>query len=284
MSDLTHLDEHGAARMVDVSDKEMTAREATAEAIIVLSAEAFAAVMDGSAPKGDVLAAARIAGIMAAKKTSELIPLCHPLPLSKMAIDFEPLAERNAIRIVAMAKTTAQTGVEMEALTAASIAALTVYDMVKAVDKGAVIESVRLLTKSGGKSGAYIAPRKPRIERAASDRPKARAKPTTLNHEAAPPRPQAIRMPSARPSAISWCRGNCARRIGRNRRACRPRRSIPISRAARAGSRRTWSRSSRAPPARASKTCSRADDDLRRRSRPARHRGLRTARNRNRVA
>lgn len=190
MSDLTHLDEHGAARMVDVSDKEVTAREATAEAIIVLSAEAFAAIMDGSAPKGDVLAAARIAGIMGAKKTSELIPLCHPLPLSKLAIDFEPLAEKNAIRIVAMAKTTGQTGVEMESLTAASIAALTIYDMVKAVDKGAVIESIRLLTKSGGKSGAYIAPRKPRIERAVtSDRPKACARPTPLSHETSAPPP-----------------------------------------------------------------------------------------------
>jgi cyclic pyranopterin phosphate synthase len=191
MSDLTHLDEHGAARMVDVSDKEVTAREATAEAIIVLSAEAFTAVMDGSAPKGDVLAAARIAGIMGAKKTSELIPLCHPLPLSKMAIDFKPQADRNAIRIVAMAKTTGQTGVEMESLTAASIAALTIYDMVKAVDKGAVIESIRLLTKSGGKSGAYIAPRKPRIERAVSDRPKARARPAALNHETSAPPPPA---------------------------------------------------------------------------------------------
>ena len=189
MSELTHLDEHGAARMVDVSDKEVTAREATAEAVVVLSAEAFTAVMDDSAPKGDVLAAARIAGIMAAKKTSELIPLCHPLPLSKLAIDFEPLADRHAVRIIAMAKTTAQTGVEMESLTAASIAALTVYDMVKAVDKGAVIENVRLLTKSGGKSGAYIAPRKPRIERAASDRPKARAKPMTLSHETSAPPP-----------------------------------------------------------------------------------------------
>jgi cyclic pyranopterin phosphate synthase len=189
MTDLTHLDEHGAARMVDVSDKEMTAREATAEAVIVLSEQAFTAVMDGSAPKGDVLATARIAGIMGAKKTSELIPLCHPLPLSKLAIDFEPQADRNAIRIIAMAKTTAQTGVEMEALTAASVAALTIYDMVKAVDKGAVIETIRLLTKSGGKSGAYIAPRKPRIERVGNDRPKARAKPMTLNHEAAPPAP-----------------------------------------------------------------------------------------------
>jgi len=189
MSDLTHLDEHGAARMVDVSDKDLTAREATAEGVITLSEAAFAAVMDGSAPKGDVLAAARIAGIMAAKKTSELIPLCHPLPLSKLAIDFEPLVEKSAIRIVAMAKTTAQTGVEMEALTAASIAALTIYDMVKAVDKGAVIESIRLLTKSGGKSGAYIAPSKPKIERAVADRPRARAKPMTLTHETAAPPP-----------------------------------------------------------------------------------------------
>jgi cyclic pyranopterin phosphate synthase len=182
-------DEHGAARMADVSDKEMTAREATAEAVIVLSPEAFAVVMDGSAPKGDVLATARVAGIMGAKKTSELIPLCHPLPLSKLAIDFELETEKNAIRIIVLAKTTAQTGVEMEALTGASIAALTIYDMVKSVDKGAVIESVRLLTKSGGKNGATIAPRKPQIERAASDRPKARARPMTLNHETAPPPP-----------------------------------------------------------------------------------------------
>jgi cyclic pyranopterin phosphate synthase len=154
MSELTHLDEHGAARMVDVSGKDVTAREAEAEAVIVLSADAFAAVSEGTAPKGDVLATARIAGIMAAKKTSELIPLCHPLPLSKAAIEFEMLSDRNAIRIAATVKTTAQTGVEMEALTAASIAALTIYDMVKAVDKSAVVESIRLLTKSGGKSGS----------------------------------------------------------------------------------------------------------------------------------
>jgi cyclic pyranopterin phosphate synthase len=158
MSELTHLDAQGAAHMVDVSEKETTARAATAEAVIVLSEEAFAAVMDGQAPKGDVLAAARIAGIMAAKKTSELIPLCHPLPIAKAAIEFEADAERHAIRIAATVKTTAQTGVEMEALTAATIAALTVYDMVKAVDKAAVIESVRLLTKSGGRSGTYTAP------------------------------------------------------------------------------------------------------------------------------
>jgi cyclic pyranopterin phosphate synthase len=158
MSKLSHLDEHGAARMVDVSDKDVTTREAKAEAIIRLSARAYQAAIEGTGPKGDVLAAARIAGIMAAKKTSELIPLCHPLPISKAAIDFEPLAEAHALRIIAIVKTTGQTGVEMEALTAASVAALTIYDMVKAVDKSAVIETVRLLMKSGGKSGTYTAP------------------------------------------------------------------------------------------------------------------------------
>ena len=157
MTKLTHLDEQGAARMVDVSDKPVGEREATAEALIVLSPEAFAAIVSGNAPKGDVLAAARIAGIMAAKKTPELIPLCHAIPLAKAEIAFEMLTDKNAIRILATAKTTAQTGVEMEALTAACVAALTIYDMIKAVDKSAVIESVRLLTKSGGKSGPYAA-------------------------------------------------------------------------------------------------------------------------------
>jgi cyclic pyranopterin phosphate synthase len=152
MTKLTHLDEQGAARMVDVSDKPASEREAIAEAVIALSPEAFAAVVSGNAPKGDVLAAARIAGIMAAKKTPELIPLCHAIPLAKADIAFEMLAENNAIRILATAKTTAQTGVEMEALTAACVAALTIYDMTKAVDKSAVIQFVRLLTKSGGKN------------------------------------------------------------------------------------------------------------------------------------
>jgi cyclic pyranopterin phosphate synthase len=197
MSDLTHLDEHGAARMVDVSDKETTAREAVAEAVIVLSAEAFAAVMDGTASKGDVLATARIAGIMAAKKTSELIPLCHPLPLAKVGIEFQAEPEKNAIRIAATVKTIAQTGVEMEALTAAGIAALTIYDMVKALDKGAVIETIRLLTKSGGKSGAYFAPQRPKVEppverigERPAERARARARPATLGHETAPPPPK----------------------------------------------------------------------------------------------
>lgn len=157
MTKLTHLDEHGAARMVDISAKEPTPREAAAEAIVLLSKAAYEAVMDGTAPKGDVLAAARIAGIMAAKKTPELIPLCHPIPLAKTEIEITALADRHGFRIVASAKTKYETGVEMEALTAAAVAALTIYDMTKAIDRGAVIESVRLLAKSGGKSGAYAA-------------------------------------------------------------------------------------------------------------------------------
>ena len=161
MKKLTHLDARGAARMVDVSDKAATVREATAEAVILLSREAFEAATSGSAKKGDVLAVARLAGILAAKKTSDLIPLCHPIPLTNASVSFEPLSGRSGFRIVAIAKTKAETGVEMEALVAASIAALTVYDMVKAVDRGAVIETVRLLAKSGGKSGTYLAPHKP---------------------------------------------------------------------------------------------------------------------------
>jgi len=157
MTKLTHLDDEGAARMVDVSDKEASEREASAEASIVLSEEAFAAVASGDAPKGDVLAAARIAGIMAAKKTPELIPLCHAIPLAKVEIAFEMQAELSTIRIVATAKTVAQTGVEMEALTAAAVACLTVYDMAKAVDRGMRIEAVRLIEKRGGKSGHWRA-------------------------------------------------------------------------------------------------------------------------------
>ena len=143
--------------MVDVSDKDGTKRFASAEAVVVLSEEAYELAMSGNAPKGDVLAVARIAGIMAAKKTSELIPLCHPLALSHVGIEFSPLPDRHAIRIVASASTIGPTGVEMEAMTAASVAALTIYDMVKAVARAAAIESVRLLEKSGGKSGAFKA-------------------------------------------------------------------------------------------------------------------------------
>lgn len=189
MARSSHLDEQGAARMVDVSHKLASTREATAEAIIALSAEAFAEVMGGDAPKGDVLAAARIAGIMAAKKTAELIPLCHSIPLSSVRVAFEPLEERTSIRITTTAKTTAQTGVEMEALVAASIAALTVYDMAKAIDKGAAIESVRLLAKSGGKSGDYRSTRTARpTTQTKKPRPPSKPTATTLMHEASPQR------------------------------------------------------------------------------------------------
>ena len=182
MSKLTHLDAKGRAHMVDVSGKPVTAREASAEAVVTLSHEAFAAVMDGSAPKGDVLAAARIAGIMAAKRVPDLIPLCHPIAIAKAGIEFEPDAEAHNIRIIATVATSGQTGVEMEALTAASVAALTLYDMIKAVDKSAVIEKVRLLAKSGGKSGSYKAPAAP--AKTSSNRPK----PKTLIGEVAAPK------------------------------------------------------------------------------------------------
>lgn len=152
---LTHLDESGAARMVDVGGKQATARSATASGRIRMTAEALAALTDGSAPKGDALAAARIAGIMAAKRTADLIPLCHPLALDSVAVDFA--VESGCIRVTATASLTGRTGVEMEALTAASIALLTLYDMGKALDKSMVIEDLRLLAKSGGKSGDWRA-------------------------------------------------------------------------------------------------------------------------------
>ena len=155
MSKLTHLDESGAARMVDVSAKNDSVREAVAEGRISMSAEALEAIKGGLVKKGDVLATARIAGIMAAKKTSELIPLCHPLPLSSVAINFD--IEERGIRATATARCTGKTGVEMEALTAASTALLTIYDMAKAIDKGMVIDGIRLLSKSGGKSGDWRA-------------------------------------------------------------------------------------------------------------------------------
>jgi cyclic pyranopterin phosphate synthase len=157
MSRLTHLDDKGAARMVDVGGKAETARSATATGRIRMSEEALAAVREGSGPKGDVLAAARIAGIMAAKKTGELIPLCHPLALDAVSLDFA--FEDNAIRATARASLTGRTGVEMEAMTAACIALLTIYDMAKALDKAMVIEEVRLLEKTGGKSGDWRAPK-----------------------------------------------------------------------------------------------------------------------------
>src|SRR5687767_3796786 len=150
---LTHLDDAGNAHMVDVTDKEITSREARAEATVRLSAEAFAALRDGLLKKGDALATARIAGIMAAKQTSALIPLCHPLPLTHISVDLIPT--RRGYRIESRVRTTGQTGVEMEALTAVAVAALTLYDMVKAVDKAMVIGDICLVEKTGGRSGHY---------------------------------------------------------------------------------------------------------------------------------
>ncbi len=155
MSKLTHLDDSGAARMVDVGGKPATARRAVASGRIAMSAEALEAIRAGNAPKGDVLSAARIAGIMAAKRTGDLIPLCHPLGLEAVNIDFE--YEDAAIRATATASLTGRTGVEMEAMVAVSVALLTIYDMAKAIDKGMVIGEVRLIEKTGGKSGDWKA-------------------------------------------------------------------------------------------------------------------------------
>lgn len=155
MSKLTHLDDQGKARMVDVGGKAETQRVAIAEGRIAMSAAALAAIREGAVPKGDVLAAARIAGIMAAKKTAELIPLCHPLALSAATIDF--VLEDDGVRVTASASLSGRTGVEMEALTAASVALLTIYDMAKAIDKGMVISGIRLIEKRGGKSGTWKA-------------------------------------------------------------------------------------------------------------------------------
>ena len=155
MSKLSHFDDKGATRMVDVSEKETTARVARAGGRIAMSAEAFAHVRDGTAKKGDVLGVARLAGIMAAKKTPDLIPLCHPLALEKVEVEFVLDEGASAVEIFATVKVSGRTGVEMEALTAASVAALTIYDMVKAVDKSMTISNIRLLKKDGGKSGLY---------------------------------------------------------------------------------------------------------------------------------
>ena len=152
---LTHIDATGAAHMVDVSAKAETARQAVAAGRIDMSAAAVRAIADGAAQKGDVLAVARVAGIMAAKRTADLIPLCHPLPLAKVALDL--VVDANGLAAVATAKTHGQTGVEMEALTAVSVALLTVYDMVKSIDKGMILKDIRLLEKSGGQSGDWRA-------------------------------------------------------------------------------------------------------------------------------
>ncbi|MEM5543612.1 cyclic pyranopterin monophosphate synthase MoaC [Sulfitobacter sp. AS92] len=154
---LTHFDAEGAAHMVDVSDKAVTSRVAQAESYIKMAPETFEIITKGQAKKGDVLGVARLAGIMAAKRTADLIPLCHPLPITKVSVELTPDASLPGIRIVATVKTTGQTGVEMEALTAASVTALTVYDMSKAVDKAMEIGGTRVILKNGGKSGRYEA-------------------------------------------------------------------------------------------------------------------------------
>ena len=155
MSGLTHIDETGRARMVDVSDKAVTTREAVAEGFVRMSATTLALAISGEGKKGDVRAVAEIAGVMAAKRTSDLIPMCHPLAISKVEVRVEPAD--GGLAVTARVKTTGQTGVEMEALTAVSVACLTLYDMLKAAEKGMVIEAVRLISKTGGKSGDWAA-------------------------------------------------------------------------------------------------------------------------------
>jgi len=157
MRKLTHLDEQGNAHMVDVGDKAVTHREATAESLVRMQPETLNMISSGGHKKGDVLAVARIAGIQAAKKCSDLIPLCHPLMLTSIKVEFQLLPDSNQLRITASCGLDGKTGVEMEALTAASVAALTIYDMCKAVDRGMVIESTRLLEKAGGKSSHWKA-------------------------------------------------------------------------------------------------------------------------------
>ena len=153
---LTHLDRSGRPRMVDVSDKSVTARRAVAEAVVTVSADTLSMVIDGGGPKGDVLTVAELAGVMGGKRTSDLIPLCHPLPLTDLVVQVTPDRAAGVLRVRAEAATTAQTGVEMEALTAASVAALTIYDMVKGVERGVEIRSIHLVSKTGGKSGDWV--------------------------------------------------------------------------------------------------------------------------------
>jgi cyclic pyranopterin phosphate synthase len=164
MTRLSHLNEKGEARMVDVSKKDVTERVAIAEGFVSMSTDTVALVEKGIAKKGDVLATARIAGIMAAKKTHELIPLCHPLAITKASVDFETQSRPAGIRVMSEVKVSGQTGVEMEALTAVAVACLTIYDMLKAADKSMTISGVRLLEKAGGRSGHFKAP-KSRTER-----------------------------------------------------------------------------------------------------------------------
>lgn len=156
MSKLTHIDKKGKASMVDVTAKDITMREAVAKGSVFMQQGTLKVVLANEIKKGDVLGVARIAGIMAAKRTSEMIPLCHPLNITSVDISFEPVREKNCIDITATVKVSSQTGVEMEALTAVSVAALTIYDMCKAIDKGMTISGIRLMKKTGGKSGTYI--------------------------------------------------------------------------------------------------------------------------------
>jgi len=157
MSRLTHLDAEGNAHMVDVSEKDVTSRSATAKALVEMLPATLALILEGKTKKGDVIATARIAGIMAAKKTHELIPLCHPLMITKVTVDFAPDTMASTIEVTATVKVEGKTGVEMEALTACSVAALTLYDMCKAVDRGMKITNLRLVEKAGGKSGHFTA-------------------------------------------------------------------------------------------------------------------------------
>lgn len=261
MSKLSHLDSEGKAKMVDVSSKDETAREASAEATIHLSEEAFGLITRGDAPKGDVLATARLAGIMAAKKTSELIPLCHPLALSHAGVEFTPLEDQHAFHIVATAKTTGPTGVEMEALTAASVAALTIYDMVKAVDRSARIDGVRLVSKSGGKSGTFEAGREPKRPMAGPPTHKAVPKPSVIMNEvSAPKRGEAVTnereafrsfMTSQRLRATEWAKsakvpvGEIYAFLNGQSRALKPETSEKLARAARSSVETMFGRNSR---------------------------------------
>jgi cyclic pyranopterin phosphate synthase len=158
MTKLTHIDDEGRATMVDVSAKEVTERVAIARGAVLMDPATLEVVMSGTAKKGDVLGVARLAGIMAAKRTADLIPLCHPLPVTSVTVDLVPDPDRDAVDISAEVKTTGRTGVEMEALTAVSVAALPVYDMCKAIDRGMRLTEIRLVHKSGGKSGTFEAP------------------------------------------------------------------------------------------------------------------------------
>lgn len=155
MKELTHLDEHGRARMVDVTEKEPTRREARARGTVLMSPETFQRILEGGIAKGDVLGVAKVAGIMGAKSTADLIPMCHPLNITNVEITFNPVEEKHSIEIEAQVKLKGQTGVEMEALTAVAVAALTIYDMCKAVDRAMVISDIHLVEKKGGKSGHF---------------------------------------------------------------------------------------------------------------------------------